>query len=98
MKFPRFLLLVVSLIVALTAAGTAVAATEPSAVPQKASGTIVLATTTSTQATGLLDVVLAAFTKATGIKVNFIRFSSGEASLSSTILTTCPSSVLTTRP
>jgi len=79
MKFPRFVLLVISLIVALTAGVPAIAATEPSTIPQRTGGTIILATTTSTQATGLLDVLLAAFTKTTGFIVKPVAVGTGRA-------------------
>ena len=46
---------------------------------QQASPTMVLATTTSTQQTGLLDVLLPAFTKATGIVVKPIAVGTGKA-------------------
>ena len=41
--------------------------------------TLILSTTTSTQATGLLDVLLPAFTKATGIIVKPIAVGTGKA-------------------
>lgn len=46
---------------------------------QQASPTMILATTTSTQQTGLLDVLLPAFTKATGIMVKPIAVGTGKA-------------------
>jgi tungstate transport system substrate-binding protein len=49
------------------------------ATAQNASSGIVLATTTSTQQTGLLDVLLPAFTKATGIEVKAVAVGTGKA-------------------
>ena len=46
---------------------------------QDASQSIILSTTTSTQATGLLDTLLPAFTKATGIAVKPIAVGTGKA-------------------
>ena len=46
---------------------------------QTASQTIILATTTSTQQTGLLDILLPAFKKATGIEVKPIAVGTGKA-------------------
>ncbi|HEY9068974.1 MAG TPA: substrate-binding domain-containing protein, partial [Candidatus Ozemobacteraceae bacterium] len=47
--------------------------------PARASGTIILATTTSTQATGLLDVLLAAYAKDSGITVKAVAVGTGRA-------------------
>jgi tungstate transport system substrate-binding protein len=47
--------------------------------PTKASGTIILATTTSTQDTGLLDELVPAFEKETGYTVKTIAVGSGQA-------------------
>jgi len=47
--------------------------------PTKASGTIILATTTSTQDTGLLDKLVPAFEKETGYTVKTIAVGSGQA-------------------
>jgi tungstate transport system substrate-binding protein len=49
------------------------------AAPAIAQSTIVLATTTSTQDTGLLDVLLPRFSTATGIKVKAVAVGTGEA-------------------
>lgn len=46
---------------------------------EDASGTIILATTTSTQQTGLLDILLPAFTKSTGIVVKPVAVGTGKA-------------------
>ncbi len=48
-------------------------------VAEDASASIVLATTTSTQQTGLLDILLPAFTKATGIIVKPVAVGTGKA-------------------
>ncbi len=47
--------------------------------PTKASGTIILATTTSTQDTGLLDVLIPMFEKETGYTVKTVAVGSGQA-------------------
>ena len=58
---------------------TATPAGSASPAPTKASGTIILATTTSTQDTGLLDTLVPAFEKETGYTVKTIAVGSGQA-------------------
>jgi tungstate transport system substrate-binding protein len=62
-------------------AATAPAATEPAATEPAAStgGTLILATTTSTQDSGLLDVLLPDFEAETGIQVDVIAVGTGQA-------------------
>ncbi|HEY7801504.1 MAG TPA: substrate-binding domain-containing protein, partial [Dehalococcoidia bacterium] len=55
------------------------AATSAAPAPTKASGTIILATTTSTQDTGLLDWLVPAFEKETGYSVKTVAVGSGAA-------------------
>ena len=54
-------------------------AATPAPAPTKASGTIILATTTSTQDTGLLDWLVPAFEKETGYSVKTVAVGSGAA-------------------
>jgi tungstate transport system substrate-binding protein len=63
------------------AAGATSSASATSAVPQptKAGGTLILATTTSTQDSGLLDVLVPAFEKETGYTVKTVAVGSGQA-------------------
>lgn len=49
------------------------------ALPTKASGTLLLASTTTTQDSGLLDVLIPAFEKATGYRVKLVAGGSGQA-------------------
>ena len=51
----------------------------PSPAPTKASGTLILATTTSTQDSGLLDVLVPMFEKETGYTVKTVAVGSGQA-------------------
>ena len=51
----------------------------PSPAPTKASGTLILATTTSTQDSGLLDVLIPMFEKETGYTVKTVAVGSGQA-------------------
>ncbi len=47
--------------------------------PPRVTGTLLMATTTSTRDTGLLDYLLPLFTKETGIPVNYVAVGSGQA-------------------
>jgi tungstate transport system substrate-binding protein len=60
-----------------TAATTAASPVVPA--PTKASGTLILATTTSTQDSGLLDVLVPMFEKETGYTVKTVAVGSGQA-------------------
>lgn len=71
------LVLLLSFVLGLIVSGTAFAA-DASTAPAKG-GSLVLATTTSTQATGLLDVLLAKCTEATGISVKAVAVGTGRA-------------------
>ncbi|HXU23382.1 MAG TPA: substrate-binding domain-containing protein [Tepidiformaceae bacterium] len=67
---------------AATSAGsatTAAAATSPTAEPTKIGGSMILATTTSTQDTGLLDALVPMFKQQTGIDVKVIAVGTGAA-------------------
>ena len=92
MKTPRLLLAALTLIGLLlaTACGsdskddartpaTAAATAAASPAPTKASGTLILATTTSTQDSGLLDVLVPMFEKESGYKVKTVAVGSGQA-------------------
>jgi len=57
----------------------AVPTLEPTAIPAPANPDIILATTTSTQDSGLLDVLLPAFQAATGYNVKTVAVGSGQA-------------------
>ena len=59
--------------------GGAAQSTTAAPQPTKASGTIILATTTSTQDTGLLDALVPAFEKETGYTVKTVAVGSGAA-------------------
>ena len=61
------------------AVSTAVATIDPPIVPTQASGTLILATTTSTQDSGLLDVLVPKFEKETGYTVQTVAVGSGQA-------------------
>jgi tungstate transport system substrate-binding protein len=58
---------------------SATRATIPSPAPTKASGTLLLASTTTTQDSGLLDVLIPAFEKETGYTVKLVAGGSGQA-------------------
>lgn len=83
------ILILLLLVLALAACGSdsksttspTAATTATSAVPQptKASGTLILSTTTSTQDSGLLDVLVPAFEKETGYTVKTVAVGSGQA-------------------
>lgn len=83
LKSRKLLALVLALIMALTVF-TGCAKEEPAPQPEEEGpaeviGTIILATTTSTQDSGLLDVILPDFTYKTGYEVDVIAVGSGEA-------------------
>ncbi len=87
-KFHRFICAGLLLIVAISLAACAPAATPaPTAVPTSAptqppapaNPELILATTTSTRDTGLLDVLLPMFQKATGYNVKMVAVGSGQA-------------------
>jgi tungstate transport system substrate-binding protein len=61
------------------AGATSASATSSAPQPTKASGTLILATTTSTQDSGLLDVLVPAFEKETGYTVKTVAIGSGQA-------------------
>ena len=61
------------------ASGVARPTVEPPIVPTKASGNLILATTTSTQDSGLLDVLVPMFEKETGYTVKTVAVGSGQA-------------------
>lgn len=82
LKSKKLLALTLALMMVLSA--LAGCATEEQAAPEEESpaeiiGTIILATTTSTQDSGLLDEILPAFTYKTGYEVDVIAVGSGEA-------------------
>ncbi len=60
------------------AAPTSAPAAAPTA-PARETGTLLMATTTSTRDTGLLDYLLPLFTQETGIPVNYVAVGSGQA-------------------
>ncbi|MEO6044986.1 MAG: substrate-binding domain-containing protein, partial [Tepidiformaceae bacterium] len=60
-------------------AATNTAAPSPSAAPTKIGGSMILATTTSTQDSGLLDVLVPLFQKQTGIETKVIAVGTGAA-------------------
>jgi len=62
-----------------TPASQATSATQPTAAATKASGDLVLATTTSTQDSGLLDVLVPMFEEESGYNVQVIAVGSGQA-------------------
>ena len=62
-----------------TPAAPAASATASAPQPTKASGNLILATTTSTQDSGLLDVLVPAFEKETGYTVKTVAVGSGQA-------------------
>ncbi len=75
-------LLIATLVLALTLAGCG-GGTKPAEAPKEppkpAKVDIILATTTSTQDSGLLDVLIPAFEKKTGYKIKTIAVGSGQA-------------------
>ncbi|HQG27562.1 MAG TPA: substrate-binding domain-containing protein, partial [Candidatus Ozemobacteraceae bacterium] len=76
-RIPRPLFLLLSTVVCLFVTGASFAIDAPAA-PAKG-GSLILATTTSTQATGLLDVLLAKCVEATGISVKAVAVGTGRA-------------------
>jgi tungstate transport system substrate-binding protein len=58
---------------------TTAAPTAAPTAPPRVKGTLLMATTTSTRDTGLLDTLLPLFTKETGIQVNYVAVGSGQA-------------------
>src|SRR5258706_146333 len=61
------------------ATSSGISATAAAPQPTKASGKLILATTTSTQDSGLLDVLVPAFEKETGYTVQTVAVGSGQA-------------------
>ncbi|MBF6600329.1 MAG: substrate-binding domain-containing protein [Dehalococcoidia bacterium] len=61
------------------ASGAAARSPAPVATPTRASGNLILATTTSTQDTGVLDVLVPAFEKESGYTVKTVAVGSGQA-------------------
>lgn len=78
-----FALLMITLMVIVAGCGTAATPTTPapqtSETPKPANPNIILATTTSTQDSGLLDVLVPAFEKKTGYKIKTIAVGTGAA-------------------
>lgn len=72
-------LLILSVFLAACAAATPAATQAPTAVPKPANPNLILATTTSTQDSGLLDVLVPDFEKQTGYSVKTVAVGSGEA-------------------
>jgi tungstate transport system substrate-binding protein len=72
-------LLVLSLFLAACATATPAATQPPTQPPKPANPDLILATTTSTQDSGLLDVLVPAFEQATGYTVKTVAVGSGEA-------------------
>ncbi len=62
-----------------TTSAAATAAASPTAAPTRIGGSMILATTTSTQDSGLLDVLVPMFQKQTGIEVKVIAVGTGAA-------------------
>lgn len=85
LKSKKLLALTLALIMVLTVFAGCAAKEEPAPQPEEKEGpaeiigTIILATTTSTQDSGLLDVILPDFTYKTGYEVDVIAVGSGEA-------------------
>jgi len=71
------LVFILSAVFCLAVTGTSFAVDAPAA--QAKGGSLILATTTSTQATGLLDVLLAKCSEATGISVKAVAVGTGRA-------------------
>jgi ABC-type tungstate transport system, permease component len=78
-----FALLMVAIMVIVVGCGTTAAPTTPAPqtteAPKPANPNLILATTTSTQDSGLLDVIIPAFEKKTGYKVKTIAVGTGAA-------------------
>jgi tungstate transport system substrate-binding protein len=70
---------VVSLVVTLLALLTACRPIEPEAAPMPGAGRLVVATTTSTADSGLLDVILPGFEEEAGVEVDVIAVGTGQA-------------------
>ena len=62
-----------------TTASSTTAAASPTPEPTKIGGSMILATTTSTQDSGLLDVLVPLFQKQTGVEVKVIAVGTGAA-------------------
>lgn len=75
----RFSLLFAGLAVVLSLAGCGSKQAQPTQAEQKPERTMILATTTSTQDSGLLDNILPVFEKESGIKVKVVAKGTGEA-------------------
>lgn len=75
----RFSLLFAGLAVVLSLAGCGGKQAQPTQAEQKPERTMILATTTSTQDSGLLDNILPVFEKESGIKVKVVAKGTGEA-------------------
>ena len=75
----RFSLLFAGLAVVLSLSGCGSKQAQPTQAEQKPERTMILATTTSTQDSGLLDNILPAFEKESGIKVKVVAKGTGEA-------------------
>lgn len=79
-KFAGLVVLPVVLIVLMTGCGGGTKPSEtPKNVPKPTKADVILATTTSTQDSGLLDVLIPAFEKKTGYKIKTIAVGSGQA-------------------
>lgn len=78
-----FVLLMIALIMTVVGCGTAKTPTTPAPqateTPKPARPDVILATTTSTQDSGLLDLLIPAFEKKTGYKVKTIAVGTGAA-------------------
>ncbi|WP_243450213.1 substrate-binding domain-containing protein [Desulfosporosinus sp. Sb-LF] len=79
-----FALLIIALLVVVVGCGKSATPTTPAAaqkteVPKPANPDLILATTTSTQDSGLLDVLIPAFEKKTGYKVKTVAVGTGAA-------------------
>lgn len=72
-------LLTLALAFALLSQGASLPTVKPAAIPDDLEADLVLATTTSTQDTGLLDVLIPAFEKKTGVKVKVVAVGTGAA-------------------
>lgn len=75
----RWIYLAMTVLIALLMAGCGSQQTAPQTPPKPARPDLILATTTSTQDSGLLDVLLPEFEKKTGYKVKTIAVGSGQA-------------------
>jgi len=76
-RWPLMSLALITLILAMPS--TLLAATPLSAAPAQAAGPLTMASTTSTQNSGLFEVLLPAFEKHSGIKVHVIAVGTGQA-------------------